>query len=72
MDFNGVARGAKLAFFDIGKSKDYSLYVPSNLASELFLPLYDAGARVFSNSWGSYGVGANEYTGTTYAVATWP
>jgi hypothetical protein len=54
--FNGVAPMAKVAFFDIG-SPDLS--IPSNLADRMYTPGYKAGARVFSNSWGT---ASNAYT----------
>lgn len=50
-DADGVATGAKLAFFDIGEA-DNGLKVP--LLSTMFATGYqDAGARVHSASWGS-------------------
>ena len=50
-DADGVARSAKLALFDIGKS-DEGLRVP--LLSTMFATGYDdAGARIHSASWGS-------------------
>jgi hypothetical protein len=50
--YDGMADGAKLAFFDIGDSNE-NLYVPSDLNTDLLAVMYAAGARVFSNSWGS-------------------
>lgn len=48
---DGVARGAKLAFFDIGPG-DSGLSVP--LLSTVFETGYkDAGARIHSASWGN-------------------
>ena len=50
-DGDGVAKAAKLAFFDIGPSND-GLRVP--LISTVFATGYkDAGARIHSASWGS-------------------
>jgi hypothetical protein len=49
--YNGMAAGAKLAFFDIG-SVDSELFVPDDLAKWLFPSAYTAGARLYSNSWG--------------------
>lgn len=49
--YNGMASGAKLAFFDIG-SVDSELFVPDDLAKWLFPSAYTAGARLYSNSWG--------------------
>jgi hypothetical protein len=51
--YNGVAYNAKIAFFDIGIAGSNSLNPPSNLESSLFDPMYSAGARIFSNSWGA-------------------
>eukprot|EP00762_Andalucia_godoyi_P005411 ANDGO_08422.mRNA.1 Serine protease/ABC transporter B family protein tagC len=55
-NYGGAAYGAKLAFFDIGitppGSGSPTLVLPNNLVSGLFGPLYDAGARVMSISWG--------------------
>jgi len=50
--YKGVAPGAKVAFFDVGFSTG-DLSVPSNFATRLFPPGYKAGARIFSNSWGT-------------------
>ncbi|MFP4142626.1 MAG: S8 family serine peptidase [Thermoplasmata archaeon] len=47
---DGMAKQAKLSFFDIGDSSD-NLDIPSDY-SEIFSPAYDDGARVHSNSWG--------------------
>lgn len=49
---NGVAPGAKVAFFDIQGGSSAYLNVPS-LSSNVFKTLYMTGARVLSNSWGS-------------------
>jgi hypothetical protein len=53
--YNGMAQGAKIAFFDVGNESDTSsaLQLPSDL-SAMFDVAYDAGARIYSNSWGSY------------------
>lgn len=61
--FNGVAQRAKIAFLDIENSQSGLLNVPYSL-KYVFQPLYNAGARIFSNSWGSSGMGgsANMYT----------
>ncbi len=56
--YDGGAYDAKIAFFDIGIDTSESLNVPSDLNSGLFSFLYNAGARVITNSWGhtdSYG-----------------
>ncbi len=55
VDYNGIARGAKVAFYDLTNSGigGGGLTVPSNLNLRLFPPAYKAGARLFSNSWGT-------------------
>lgn len=51
--YQGMAAGAKLAFFDIGMNVAQQwLDVPDDLAADLFPPSYSAGARIHSNSWG--------------------
>ncbi|GAB5031948.1 subtilisin-like serine peptidase [Nannochloropsis oceanica] len=50
--YKGAAPGAKVAFFDVGFDTG-SLSVPANFATRLFPPGYKAGARIFSNSWGT-------------------
>jgi hypothetical protein len=50
-DSKGVAFGARVAFFDFGDSSS-NLHAPSNL-NDIFLPAYNAGARVHTNSWGN-------------------
>lgn len=57
-NFNGIAPNSKIAFFDIGR-EDKTLRLPSNLYSNLFLKLYNAGAFIQSMSWGS---ASNKYT----------
>ncbi|MFW6176411.1 MAG: S8 family serine peptidase, partial [Thermoplasmatota archaeon] len=47
---DGMAKNAKLSFYDIGDSSD-NLDIPSDY-SEIFQPAYDDGARLHSNSWG--------------------
>ncbi len=47
---DGMAKNAKLSFFDIGDASD-SLDIPSDY-SEIFNPAYEDGARLHSNSWG--------------------
>ena len=51
--YNGMAYNAKVAFFDIGVTGTNELNPPLYLDSEMFLPMYNAGARIFSNSWGA-------------------
>jgi len=58
INFRGVAYAAKLAIYD-GGSATGALSFPSNLQLRMFPPGYKAGARVFSNSWGS-----NQYSYT--------
>jgi hypothetical protein len=50
--YNGGAYNAKIAFFDIGDANG-DLDTPSNINSDLFVPLYNAGAMVQSMSWGA-------------------
>ena len=51
--YDGMAKGAKIAFFDIMDDTTTHLYVPSDLAKSMFRPSYTAaGARLYSNSWG--------------------
>ncbi|MEM4293684.1 MAG: S8 family serine peptidase, partial [Thermoplasmata archaeon] len=50
--YDGMAYKAKLAFADIGGSGDSLSGIPSDL-NDLFSPLYNAGARIISNSWGA-------------------
>jgi hypothetical protein len=57
-DFNGIAPNSKIAFVDIGAA-DGTLKLPSDLYSNLFLKLYNAGAKIQSMSWGSP---SNKYT----------
>jgi hypothetical protein len=49
----------KIAFFDIGKDNTGELYTPDNINTGIFQVLYQSGARIFSNSWGSE---ENSYT----------
>jgi subtilisin family serine protease len=60
---DGIARKAKLAFYDIG-SLSGRLIAP--LASNLFAPGYRAGARIHSSSWGI--PGQNFYSGYDRAM----
>ena len=48
---DGTAPGAKLAFFDGGDANG-GLNFPDSIYDELFMPAYEAGARVHTNSWG--------------------
>lgn len=56
--YNGNAPEAKIAFFDIGSSTG-AILTPSDLDLDLFQVLYDAGARVMTNSWGLQVIDAN-------------
>eukprot|EP01033_Poteriospumella_lacustris_P003287 gene3288-2423_t len=55
--FNGMAPKAKIAFVDLNKgvsgSSSESISAPSSLGDQVFTPLYQAGARVMTNSWGN-------------------
>ena len=54
--YEGMVSAAKLAFFDIGQEttgSESDLLLPSNLNTELFTVMYQSGARVFTNSWGT-------------------
>uniref|UniRef100_A0A7S3JQM5 subtilisin n=1 Tax=Aureoumbra lagunensis TaxID=44058 RepID=A0A7S3JQM5_9STRA len=59
----GLAPEAKLMAFDFGDDTG-ALYSPSSLYLQMFTPAYDAGARIFSNSWG----GGYEYYGSAQDV----
>ena len=52
MKYSGIAADAKIAFFDIGPSSG-SISPPSDVAADLLQVQYNAGARIFANSWGS-------------------
>eukprot|EP00595_Chromulina_sp_UTEXLB2642_P002940 CAMPEP_0196764748 /NCGR_PEP_ID=MMETSP1095-20130614/6785_1 /TAXON_ID=96789 ORGANISM="Chromulina nebulosa, Strain UTEXLB2642" /NCGR_SAMPLE_ID=MMETSP1095 /ASSEMBLY_ACC=CAM_ASM_000446 /LENGTH=555 /DNA_ID=CAMNT_0042121107 /DNA_START=844 /DNA_END=2511 /DNA_ORIENTATION=+ len=51
--YNGVAYNAKLAFLDIGSGANSTINTPNNLNNGFFQVLYNQGARVITNSWGS-------------------
>ena len=53
---NGVAAKAKIAFFDIQASGSLAVQI-ADLNAYVFRMAYDAGARVYSNSWGSASYG---------------
>ena len=53
--YNGHAPNAKVAFMDIGRTGQTRLNTPANIYSEMFTPMYAAGARIMTNSWGSGG-----------------
>jgi len=51
--YAGHAYDAKIAFLDIGKTKNNgSLTQLTNIDTQYLVPLYKGGVRVFSNSWG--------------------
>jgi hypothetical protein len=56
--YDGVAPDGKLVFIDLGQPGT-GLCIPS--AKDLYTPGYNAGARVSSNSWGSYYDGKGYY-----------
>jgi len=58
--YDGVAPNAKLSFSDFGKPGT-GLCIPNT--NQLYGPGYAAGARVHSNSWGSYFSGNGYYAG---------
>jgi hypothetical protein len=58
--YDGVAPNAKLSFSDFAKPGT-GLCIPS--IDQLYGPGYKAGARVHSNSWGSYFTGSGYYAG---------
>lgn len=51
--YDGVASGAKLAVMDLAAGSSEGLAIPGS-ADALYNPGYSAGARVYSNSWGSF------------------
>jgi hypothetical protein len=55
--YDGVAPNGKVAFIDLAVSNS----ITGLSAKELILPGYNAGARVFSNSWGSFFQGNGYY-----------
>lgn len=67
MSYNGIAYGARIAFFDIGVAgTSVELAMPEDLR-DIFSPAYFAGAKLHSNSWGggyfydSYALEADSY-----------
>jgi hypothetical protein len=52
--YNGLAFGAKVAFFDSGVPGSSTLFQPPDI-TDIFEHAYSAGARVHSNSWGYTG-----------------
>ena len=51
--YDGVAKGARIAFTDLGTGRDGSLITPVDLSGNYFEQAYRAGARIHSDSWGS-------------------
>jgi len=49
--FNGMAPASKMVFIDL--DKDGVLIVPDDLSTDYFPCVYQAGARISSNSWGA-------------------
>ena len=56
----GHASGAKITFFDMSDNGQ-SISYPTPISDWVFQPTYNAGGRIHSNSWGSYG---NQYDST--------
>ncbi len=52
-NMHGMARDAKIAFYDLGVTESSTLKVPA--LADLFQSAYQAGARVHTNSWGTIG-----------------
>lgn len=63
--YDGNAMEAKIAFFDIGRTDSQTLTTPGSLNYGLLVPLYNAGARISSHSWGS---SSNSYTSDARSV----
>jgi hypothetical protein len=61
---NGVAPAAKVAFYDVMSANSQYLSVPDTY-NYVYTSLYNAGARVLSNSWGSY-TSETQYTERQY------
>lgn len=57
---SGIAPDAKVSFFDIGNSNGGLIGIPAN---GLYAPGRSAGARIHTNSWGSYYRGDGFYGG---------
>ncbi|EGC39108.1 hypothetical protein DICPUDRAFT_86237 [Dictyostelium purpureum] len=51
--FNGLANESKLAFYDLSKDSTTQLSSPPADYAKMYQTLYDAGARVHGDSWGS-------------------
>ncbi|EAL64354.1 ABC transporter B family protein [Dictyostelium discoideum AX4] len=54
--FSGLATDAKIAFFDLASDPSNNEPVPPEDYSQLYQPLYNAGARVHGDSWGSLSI----------------
>ena len=53
-DYDGMAPDAKVAFFDIGVANQLFLNVPNQLERTMFPVAATAGAKIHTNSWGSF------------------
>ncbi|KEG13817.1 subtilisin-like serine peptidase [Trypanosoma grayi] len=63
--YDGVAKGAKLFFKGLGCPSQSMLTLPVDI-TDVFRPGYDAGARVFTNSWGFFA--PPEYTAVEKSI----
>jgi len=54
-NYGGHGMGAKIAFFDMefSSNPERGIRYPSPIGENVFLPAYEAGARIHSNSWGT-------------------
>lgn len=52
-DYGGLAPAAKVMFTDLEVAATGAFLVPDDLLNDYFAPDHDAGARIFSNSWGT-------------------
>lgn len=59
--YRGLAYSSQIAFFDIGSSTG-ALTIPADINTDLLQPLYDAGSRILSNSWGSSSTAGGTYS----------
>ena len=64
--FDGHAPGAKLAVFDAGPDSNGYFLMPDDIGGGVFAWAYDAGARVYSASWGAPHNGV--YSGLDYQI----
>lgn len=61
--FNGMAPSSKLVFIDL--AQEDNLIVPDDLSSDYFPCVYEAGARISSNSWGGVDNAYDLYASST-------